>query len=69
MDNTKNEEMIISPLQEDLVISEENLGLGTEIENDDPAFIESNTQGISFEELTTKMERFHYPTAQSSKQR
>ena len=54
MDNTKNEEMIISPLQEDLVISEENLGLGTEIENDDPAFIESNTQGISFEELTTK---------------
>lgn len=52
MDNN-NEEMIITPIQEGQIVSTKDFGLETETSSD-PAFIESNTHSISFQELTEK---------------
>jgi len=48
-----NNEMTLTPIGGQ-VISQLTLGFGSEQEADHPNFIESNTQGISFEELTEK---------------
>lgn len=51
MDN--NNEMTLTPIGGQ-VISQLTLGFGSEQETEHPNFIESNTQGISYEELTEK---------------
>lgn len=48
-----NNEMTVTPIGGQ-VISQLTLGFGSEQETEHPNFIESNTQGISYEELTEK---------------
>lgn len=48
-----NNEMTLTPIGGQ-VISQLTLGFGSEQETEHPNFIESNTQGISYEELTEK---------------